>query len=78
MASLAAISWQLEATRERLGKNGEEVARSLISPATWSVILQTEPAHHLDLQDEPAAAEVLSEVLVQGFGRIKHANERKR
>lgn len=64
MASLAAISWQLEATRERLGKNAEEVARSLDLARNMVRHSQTEARRIIwDLQDEPVATEVLSDVL---------------
>ena len=64
MASLAAISWQLESTRDRLDKNQMEAELSLEIARNMVRHSQTEARRIIwDLQDEAAPMGALSEVL---------------
>lgn len=66
MASLAAISWQLEATRDRFGKESSGAAQSLDLARNMVRHSQTEARRIIwDLQDDPAPVGALSEVLTK-------------
>jgi ligand-binding sensor domain-containing protein/signal transduction histidine kinase len=71
MAGLAAISWQLEATRDRLGEEKSDAARSLDLARNMVHHSQAEARRIIwDLQDETAPVGTLSEVLTKMLDNI--------